>query len=78
MLEIGKVVVARNDDEDSRLSTLFERGIANGVDLEIHPEERLKEFEPLAVTHKRFMWSPDTGISDVRRVIFARQSAGRQ
>jgi L-2-hydroxyglutarate oxidase len=69
--DVGKVVVARNDDEDSRLSTLFERGIANGVDLEIHPEERLKEFEPLAVTYKRFMWSPNTGISDSIAIVKA-------
>ena len=61
---VGKVVVARNDDEDSRLNTLFERGITNGVELEIHPEEKLKNFEPLAITHNRFMWSPNTGISD--------------
>lgn len=69
--DVGKIVVARNNDEESRLSTLFERGIANGVDLEIHPEERLKEFEPLAVTHKRFMWSPNTGISDSIAIVKA-------
>jgi L-2-hydroxyglutarate oxidase len=62
--DVGKVVVTRNEDEDSRLNTLFERGIANGVELEIHPEEKLKDFEPLAITRNRFMWSPNTGISD--------------
>jgi L-2-hydroxyglutarate oxidase len=62
--DVGKVVVAKNEDEDSRLGTLFERGIANGVELEIHPQEKLKDFEPLAITHNRFMWSPNTGISD--------------
>ena len=62
--DVGKVVVTRNEDEDSRLDTLFDRGIVNGVELEIHSEEKLKNFEPLAVTHNRFMWSPNTGISD--------------
>jgi L-2-hydroxyglutarate oxidase len=62
--DVGKVVVTRNNDEDSRLNTLFQRGIANGVELEIYPEEKLKDFEPLAVTHNRFLWSPNTGISD--------------
>ena len=62
--DVGKVVVARNEDEDLRLGTLFDRGVANGVELEIHPEEKLKDFEPLAITHNRFMWSPNTGISD--------------
>ena len=69
--EVGKVVVSRNEDEDSRLNTLFERGIANGVELEIHPEEKLKEFEPLAVTHNRFLWSPNTGISDSISIVNA-------
>jgi L-2-hydroxyglutarate oxidase len=69
--DVGKVVVARNEDEDSRLSKLFERGIANGVELEIHPEEKLKDFEPLAITHNRFMWSPNTGISDSIAIVRA-------
>ena len=68
---VGKVVVTRNEDEDSRLDTLFERGIANGVELEIHTEEKLKDFEPLATTHNRFMWSPNTGISDPVSIIRA-------
>jgi len=61
---VGKVVVTQNDDEDARLKALYERGVKNGVDLEIHPAEKLKEFEPLAVTNQEFMWSPNTGISD--------------
>jgi L-2-hydroxyglutarate oxidase len=66
--DVGKVVVSRNADEDQRLDTLFQRGIANGVELEMHPEEKLKDFEPLAITHKRFMWSPNTGISDSKAI----------
>ena len=69
--DVGKVVVARNAEEDIRLNTLFERGITNGVELEIHPAEKLKEFEPLAVTHNRFMWSPNTGISDSIAIVKA-------
>lgn len=68
---VGKVVVTRNEDEDSRLSILFERGIANGVELEIYPEEKLKDFEPLAITHSRFMWSPNTGIADSISIVKA-------
>ena len=69
--DVGKVVVTRNEDENSRLNTLFQRGIANGVELEIHPEEKLKDFEPLAITHNRFMWSPNTGISDSISIVKA-------
>jgi L-2-hydroxyglutarate oxidase len=68
---VGKVVVTQNDDEDVRLKALHERGVKNGVDLEIHPAEKLKDFEPLAVTHREFMWSPNTGISDPMAIAFA-------
>jgi L-2-hydroxyglutarate oxidase LhgO len=62
--DVGKVVVARNEDENSRIDTLFERGIKNGVDIELKSADELKLFEPLAVTHKRFLWSPSTAIAD--------------
>jgi hypothetical protein len=34
----------------------------------MHPEEKLENFEPLAITHKRFLWSPTTGISDPKAI----------
>ncbi len=68
---VGKVVVTQNDDEDARLKALYERGVTNGVDLEIHPAEKLKDFEPLAVTNQEFMWSPNTGISDPMAIAMA-------
>lgn len=69
--EVGKVVVARNSDENERLDTLYERGIKNGVNLELLDESRLPEFEPLAVTHLRFLWSPSTAISDSKAIVKA-------
>ena len=69
--EVGKVVVARDDDEESRLETLFDRGIKNGVDLEILDASALSKYEPLAITHKRFMWSPTTAVSDPKAIIKA-------
>jgi L-2-hydroxyglutarate oxidase LhgO len=71
--EVGKVVVARNADENKRLETLFERGIENGVELELLDESRLSYFEPLAVTHQRFLWSPTTAISDSTAIVKAMQ-----
>jgi len=62
--DVGKVVVTQNDDEDFRLNALYERGVTNGVELELHAADKLKAYEPLAVTHNQFMWSPNTGISD--------------
>jgi L-2-hydroxyglutarate oxidase len=66
--DVGKVVVARNADENDRLDTLFERGIKNGVDIELKLAEELKSYEPLAETHERFLWSPTTGVSDPKAI----------
>ncbi len=69
--EVGKVVVARNEEEDSRLESLFDRGIQNGVELELLDEAQLSKYEPLAVTKNRFLWSPKTAVSDPMLVISA-------
>jgi L-2-hydroxyglutarate oxidase LhgO len=69
--QVGKIVVARNEDENSRLNLLFERGLANGVDLEIHDESVLPKFEPLARTSSRFIWSPTTAVSDPKSILSA-------
>lgn len=71
--DVGKVVVARNQDENLRLDSLFNRGIQNEVDLELLDESKLNDYEPLAVTHQRFLWSPTTGVSDPSAIITALQ-----
>lgn len=71
VVECGKVVVTQNEDEEKRLETLFHRGQANGVNLEILPAEKLAKYEPLARTYQRFLWSPNTAISDSHAVIRA-------
>lgn len=62
--KIGKVVVAQNQSEETRLETLLQRGIANGVELERLPESELFKFEPLARTQGSFLWSPNTTVSN--------------
>jgi L-2-hydroxyglutarate oxidase LhgO len=69
--DVGKVVVARSVDELDRLETLYQRGIANGVDIEIRDAKDLHTLEPLAVTHGKFLWSPTTGVSDSKAIINA-------
>jgi L-2-hydroxyglutarate oxidase LhgO len=69
--DVGKVVVARDENENIRLDTLFNRGVANGVDIELLEESKLFDFEPLAVTHQRFLWSPTTGVSNSNSIIEA-------
>ena len=68
---VGKVVVAKNDEEAIRLDELFERGVTNNVDLEIHGAEKLSQFEPLACTTSKFIWSPTTAVSSPSDVIEA-------
>jgi L-2-hydroxyglutarate oxidase len=71
LLQIGKVVVTQSKEEEERLIKLFDRGIANGVNLEFLPGKELQKFEPLAVTHENFLWSPTTAVSDPRSVLIA-------
>jgi L-2-hydroxyglutarate oxidase LhgO len=45
--------------------------VANGVDLEILDESKLPCIEPLARTYERFLWSPNSAISEPKQVINA-------
>lgn len=71
ILETGKVVVTQNSQEESQLETLFERGIENGVELEMYEAAALSTFEPQAVTLNRFLWSPTTAVSHPHDVLLA-------
>lgn len=71
ILETGKVVVTQNEDEDLRLETLFERGLENGVELEMHQAKSLSSFEPQARTFDRFLWSPTTAVSNPHAVLIS-------
>jgi glycine/D-amino acid oxidase-like deaminating enzyme len=68
MRRTGKVVVAVEDSELSRLDDLFERGLANGIEgLELLSAEALRDLEP-NVTGVRALRVPGTGVIDFRRV----------
>ena len=71
VLETGKVVVARDESENERLETLYSRGVQNGVELEVLDVNQLNGIEPLAKTHERFLWSPNTAVSSPMAVINA-------
>ena len=71
ILETGKVVVTQNEDEDLRLERLFERGLENGVELEMHQAKSLSSFEPQARTFDRFLWSPTTAVSNPHAVLIS-------
>ncbi|HJM76108.1 MAG TPA: L-2-hydroxyglutarate oxidase [Dehalococcoidia bacterium] len=60
----GKVIVATRKEELPRLDSLYERGLANGVEgLEIIEPARLREIEP-HVAAIRALWAPSTAIVD--------------
>ncbi|MEK7714219.1 MAG: FAD-dependent oxidoreductase, partial [candidate division NC10 bacterium] len=63
----GKVIVATTEAELPRLQTLYERGIANGVPVEMIEGDRVKDFEPHAAALRAIV-SPSTAIVDYGEV----------
>ncbi|CAO1307970.1 unnamed protein product [Diamesa serratosioi] len=62
--KIGKLIVATNAEEQSRLKELFERGLKNNVpDLQMIDGAKIKEIEPHC-HGVQAIWSPHTGIVD--------------
>jgi L-2-hydroxyglutarate oxidase LhgO len=74
VLNVGKVVVARDKKQAERLHGLYTRGIANGVEIHLLEASELRKYEPLATTFECFLWSPNTGISDPQRILDALES----
>jgi L-2-hydroxyglutarate oxidase LhgO len=67
--ECGKLVVAKNEAELAGLDTLFSRGRANGVALEMLSDEQARRIEPRVKTWRRALWSPNTAAADPAAVI---------
>ena len=67
---VGKVIVATEPAELPRLQTLYERGIANGVPVEMIEPAQLREIEPHAKA-LRAIRSPSTAIVDYKEVCSA-------
>jgi len=67
---VGKVIVATSQAELPRLQTLYERGVANGVPVEMLEPAQLREIEPHAAA-LRAIRSPSTAIVDYKEVCAA-------
>jgi L-2-hydroxyglutarate oxidase len=67
--ETGKVVVTSNYEEVPRLESLFKRGLANDIDIEIHDANKLSKFEPTAKTIESFLWSPTTAVANPKSIL---------
>ena len=64
----GKIVVATNEDELSRLESIRENGIKNGLEgIEVIDTERIREIEPF-IDGIKALWVPESGIIDYKGV----------
>ena len=64
----GKIVVATHEDELSRLESIRENGIKNGLEgIEVIDTERIKEIEPF-IDGIKALWVPESGIIDYKGV----------
>jgi L-2-hydroxyglutarate oxidase len=73
VLETGKLIVTQNKNEEVALEELYKRGILNGIDIELLDRSKIRNYEPLASTHSRFIWSPTTAVANPIQVIKAMQ-----
>lgn len=64
LLETGKVIVARNEDEIKTLKELCGRAIKNGAKVELIDERQLEEIEPCARTYEKALYSYYTAVVD--------------
>lgn len=67
--ETGKVVVCQDKNDVTRLMSLFERGTANGVEIELLDSKELSRIEPAAQTVDKFIWSPTTAVGNPKEII---------
>ena len=64
----GKIVVATHEDELTRLESIRENGIKNGLEgIEVIDTERIKEIEPF-IDGIKALWVPESGIIDYKGV----------
>jgi L-2-hydroxyglutarate oxidase LhgO len=69
VLETGKVIVARNEEETQVLEGLFQRALKNGAKAELIDENRLQAIEPFAKTDSVALYSPDTAVVNPEKIL---------
>lgn len=73
----GKLVVAKNEQEDAMLDELLRRAKNNQVDLQEVSIEEAKEIEPRVITHSRALFSPTTASVDPLSVTQSMEAAAK-
>jgi len=69
VLETGKVIVTKKEEELKTLEELFVRAQKNGTVVKLIDEKELKEIEPYAQTVEKAIYSPLTAVVDSKRVL---------
>jgi len=64
----GKLVVTRSEAEIPGLKRLYQRGLENGVKVELLNEAETQSIEPNAKTHGWSLFSPDTATTQPQKV----------
>ncbi len=71
ILESGKVIVAKNEEEIPALEELYNRALKNGAKVEIIDEKKIKTVEPYAKTCRQALFSHYTAVVDPSKVLEA-------
>ncbi len=69
LLERGKVIVTKNEEEIEILKTLYKRARENGAKVELVDEKQLGQIEPFAKTCKLALYSHYTAVIDSKSVL---------
>ncbi len=69
LLETGKVIVTKRENEIPILKELYQRATANGAKVEIIDEQQLNEIEPSARTRQLALFSHHTAVVDPKKVV---------
>ena len=69
LLEAGKVIVAKDDNEVAALKELYLRALKNGARVELIDEKQLEAIEPNAKTCKVALYSYDTAVVDPNAIL---------
>ncbi len=69
LLNIGKIILAKNETDLMNLQNIYSRATENKAKVEILEESELHNYEPLAKTYKKFLWSPNTAIGSPQKLM---------
>lgn len=69
VLETGKVIVAKNEQEVNTLKDLYNRAIKNEAKVELIDEKQLGEIEPIAKTYQIALYSYYTAVVEPKEVL---------